>query len=113
MTNLSKRIKSIREQIDNTKQYDVNQAVELLKKYSTVKFDESIDVSVNLGVDARKSDQVVRSSTVLPKGTGRKVKVAVFAQGDKTEAAKQAGADIVGFEDLAESIKAGNIEFDV
>ncbi len=113
MTNLSKRIKSIREQIDNTKQYDVNQAVELLKKYSTVKFDESIDVSVNLGVDARKSDQVVRSSTVLPKGTGRKVKVAVFAQGDKAEAAKQAGADIVGFEDLAESIKAGNIEFDV
>ena len=113
MAKLSKRIKNLREQIDSNKQYDVSEALELLKKNSTVKFDESVDVSVNLGIDARKSDQVVRSSTVLPKGTGRKVKVAVFAQGDKAEAAKQAGADIVGFEDLAESIKGGNTDFDV
>lgn len=113
MAKLSKRIKNIREQIDSNKQYDVNEALELLKKNSTVKFDESVDISVNLGIDARKSDQVVRSSTVLPKGTGRKVKVAVFAQGDKAEAAKQAGADIVGFEDLADSIKAGKTDFDV
>ena len=113
MSKLSKRIKNIREQLDSTKQYDVTEAFEVLKKNSTVKFDESVDVSVNLGIDARKSDQVVRSSTVLPKGTGRKVKVAVFAQGDKAEAAKAAGADIVGFEDLADSIKAGNTDFDV
>jgi len=113
MANLSKRMQNMREQIDRNKQYDVIEALELLKKNSTVKFDESIDVSINLGVDARKSDQVVRSSTVLPKGTGRTVKVAVFAQGDKAEAAKQSGADIVGFEDLADSIKGGSIDFDV
>jgi large subunit ribosomal protein L1 len=113
MARLSKRMKAIRAQVDSTKQYDLTAAFTLLKKLSTLKFDESVDVSVNLGVDSRKSDQVVRSSTVLPKGTGRVVKVAVFAQGDKAEAAKAAGADIVGFEDLAESIKAGNMDFDV
>ena len=113
MTKLSKRIKNIREQIDNNKQYNAAEAFELLKKYSTVKFDESIDVSINLGIDARKSDQVVRSATLLPKGNGRSVKVAVFAQGEKAAAAKQAGADIVGFEDLAANIEAGSMDFDV
>jgi large subunit ribosomal protein L1 len=113
MAKLSKRIKAIREAVDSTKQYDITEACELLKKCSTVKFDEAVDVSVNLGIDARKSDQVVRSSTVLPKGTGRTVRVAVFAQGEKAEQAKAAGADIVGFDDLSESIKAGNMDFDV
>jgi large subunit ribosomal protein L1 len=113
MARLSKRVKAIREKIDRTKQYPINEAFALLKELSNVKFDESIDVSVNLGVDARKSDQVVRSSTVLPKGMGRTVRVAVFAQGEKAEAAKAAGADIVGFEDLAETIKKGEMNFDV
>lgn len=113
MAKLSKRVKAIRQQIDRTKQYPVKEAFELLKKVSKIKFDEAVDVSINLGVDPKKSDQVVRSSTVLPKGMGRKVRVAVFAQGDKAEAAKTAGADLVGFEDLAETIKKGEMDFDV
>lgn len=110
---LAKRIKKIRESVDSTKQYEVNEAFELLKTLSTVKFAESVDVSVNLGIDPRKSDQVVRGASVLPNGTGKTVRVAVFAQGEQAEAAKAAGADIVGFEDLAESVKGGNLDFDV
>ena len=103
----------IREKVDATKQYEVEEAFALLKELSKVKFGESVDVAVNLGIDPRKSDQVVRGSSVLPNGTGKTVRVAVFAQGEQAEAAKAAGADIVGFEDLAESVKAGNMDFDV
>lgn len=113
MSKISKRLKAIREKIDKAKQYPALDAFSLIKELSTVKFDESVDVSVKLGVDPRKSDQVVRSSTVLPKGTGKTVRVAVFAQGDKAEAATAAGADIVGFDDLAETIKKGEMNFDV
>lgn len=113
MAKLSKRAKAIREKVDAEKQYDIQEAFSLLKELSTVKFAESVDVAVNLGVDPRKSDQVVRGSSVLPNGTGKTVRVAVFAQGEQAEAAKAAGADQVGFEDLAESIKAGNMDFDV
>jgi large subunit ribosomal protein L1 len=110
---MSKRYKLIAAKVDRTKAYPVNDALALAKETAVAKFDESIDVSVNLGVDARKSDQIVRGSVVLPKGTGKSVRVAVFAQGAKAEDAKAAGADIVGFEDLAESIKKGNLDFDV
>jgi large subunit ribosomal protein L1 len=103
----------IAEKVEATKLYSVEEAVALLSELSTVKFKESVDVSVNLGVDPRKSDQVVRGSTVLPNGTGKDVRVAVFAQGANAEAAKEAGADVVGFEDLAEQVKAGNLDFDV
>jgi large subunit ribosomal protein L1 len=103
----------IAEKVEATKLYSVEEAVALLSELSTVKFKESIDVSVNLGVDPRKSDQVVRGSTVLPHGTGKDVRVAVFAQGANAEAATAAGADVVGFEDLAEQVKAGNLDFDV
>jgi len=113
MAKLSKRTRAIREKVEAGKLYQVEEAVALLAELSTVKFKESLDVAVNLGVDPRKSDQVVRSSTVLPNGTGKTVRVAVFAQGANADAAKEAGADIVGFEDLAESIKAGNMDFDV
>ena len=113
MAKLGKRAKAIREKVDAEKQYVVAEAFSLLKELSTVKFDESVDVAVNLGIDPRKSDQVVRGSSVLPNGTGKTVRVAVFAQGAQAEAAKEAGADIVGFEDLAESVKAGNMDFDV
>ncbi|WP_409524610.1 50S ribosomal protein L1 [Nitrincola sp. MINF-07-Sa-05] len=113
MTKLSKRQKAIREKVDASKQYEIQEAVALLADVSKVKFTESIDVAVNLGVDPRKSDQVVRGSTVLPHGTGKDVRVAVFAQGDNVEKAKEAGADIVGFDDLAEQIKGGNLDFDV
>ena len=113
MAKLSKRAKAIREKVDAEKQYDIQEAFSLLKELSTVKFAESVDVAVNLGVDPRKSDQVVRGSSVLPNGTGKSVRVAVFAQGEQAEAAKSAGADQVGFEELAESIKAGNMDFDV
>lgn len=99
--------------VERTKSYAVAEALALVKKAATAKFDESIDVAVNLGVDAKKSDQVVRGSVVLPAGTGKKVRVAVFAQGEKAEAARAAGADIVGLEDLAEQIKAGKIDFDI
>lgn len=113
MAKLTKRARLIAEKVEATKLYSVEEAVALLSELSTVKFKESIDVSVNLGVDPRKSDQVVRGSTVLPNGTGKDVRVAVFAQGANAEAAKEAGADVVGFEDLAEQVKAGNLDFDV
>ena len=113
MAKLGKRARAIREKVDAEKQYEPIEALALLKELSKVKFDESIDVSVNLGIDPRKSDQAVRGSTVLPNGTGKTVRVAVFAQGEQAEAAKAAGADQVGFEDLAESIKGGNLDFDV
>ena len=113
MAKLSKRAKAIREKVEAGKYYDINEALDLLKSVPPAKFVESVDVAVNLGVDPRKSDQVVRGSTVLPNGTGKSVRVAVFTQGANAEAAKEAGADVVGMEDLAESIKAGNMDFDV
>jgi len=113
MAKLSKREKGIREQLTPGKQYPIDEALALLQQLSTVKFRESVDVSVNLGVDPRKSDQVVRSSTVLPNGTGKTVRVAVFTQGSNADAAREAGADIVGLEDLAEEVKQGKMDFDV
>ncbi|WP_027855531.1 50S ribosomal protein L1 [Marinobacterium litorale] len=113
MAKLTKRQKAIREKIEAGKLYAIDEAVAVLADVSAVKFTESMDVAVNLGVDPRKSDQVVRGSTVLPHGTGKDVRVAVFAQGDNAEKAKAAGADIVGFEDLAEQVKGGNLDFDV
>ncbi|ETI61027.1 50S ribosomal protein L1 [Marinomonas profundimaris] len=113
MAKLTKRARLIAEKVETTKLYSVEEAVALLSELSTVKFKESIDVSVNLGVDPRKSDQAVRGSTVLPNGAGKDVRVAVFAQGANAEAAKEAGADVVGFDDLAEQVKAGNLDFDV
>jgi len=109
----SKRVKSWADKIDAEKLYPLTDALQLLKECSTVKFDESVEVAVNLGIDARKSDQAVRGATVLPKGTGKTVRVAVFAQGEQAEAAKAAGADVVGFEDLAERMQAGEMDFDV
>jgi large subunit ribosomal protein L1 len=113
MAALSKRKKLAREKVDATTFYQIDEALCLVKELATSKFPESIDVSVNLGVDPRKSDQVVRGSTVLPNGTGKTVRVAVFAQGDNADKAKGAGADIVGLEDLAETIKGGEMNFDV
>jgi large subunit ribosomal protein L1 len=113
MGKLSKRMKAIREQLQPGKQYPVNEAIALLQTFSKVKFNETVDISIQLGVDSRKSDQVVRGATVMPEGTGRTVRVAVFAQGDAAKAAQQAGADIVGMEDLAEQVKAGQMDFDV
>jgi large subunit ribosomal protein L1 len=113
MASMSKRKQAGREKVDSQKLYEIDTALSLVKELATAKFPESIDVSVNLGVDPRKSDQVVRGSTVLPNGTGKTVRVAVFAQGDNAEKATAAGADIVGFEDLAESVKAGDLNFDV
>ncbi|HLS99830.1 MAG: 50S ribosomal protein L1 [Porticoccaceae bacterium] len=113
MAKLSKRARAIREKVDATKLYNINDAVGLLKELSTVKFEETFDVSVNLGIDPRKSDQAVRGATTLPHGTGKTVRVAVFTQGEAAENAKAAGADIVGMEDLAEQVKAGNLDFDV
>ena len=113
MAKLSKRQKMIREKIDADKVYSVEEAVALLKECSTVKFVESVEVAVNLGVDARKSDQAVRGATTLPHGTGGVVRVAVFTQGDAAEKAKEAGADFVGMEDLADQIKGGMMDFDV
>lgn len=113
MGTLSKRQKSVQGKVDRTKNYAVGEALALAKELATAKFDESIDVAVSLGIDARKSDQLVRGSVVLPAGTGKVVRVAVFAQGEKAEAAKAAGADIVGFDDLAAEVKAGNINFDI
>jgi large subunit ribosomal protein L1 len=113
MAKLSKRLRAIREKVDPARAYDAEEAFKLLKELSSVKFTESVDVAVNLGVDPRKSDQVVRGSTVLPNGTGKTVRVAVFAQGPAAEAAREAGADKVGMEDLAEEIKGGNLDFDV
>lgn len=113
MTKLAKKTKAALTKLVVGKQYPVIEALKLIKDISFAKFNESVDVSINLGIDTRKSDQVVRGATVLPFGTGRSARVAVFAQGANAEAAKQAGADIVGFEDLAETIKAGNMDFDV
>ena len=113
MAKLTKRQKAIAESYDANKQYTLTEAVEILNKLPPAKFKESIDIAINLGVDPRKSDQVVRGATNLPAGTGKTKRVAVFAQGAAADAAKEAGADIVGFEDLAESIKAGNMDFDV
>ena len=113
MAKLSKRARAIREKVDRARFYPVEEAFGLLKELSKVKFKESVEVAVNLGVDPRKSDQVVRGSTVLPNGTGKTVRVAVFTQGANADAAKEAGADIVGMDDLAEQVKAGNLNFDV
>ena len=109
----SKRRKAAREKIDSAKTYQVDDALGLVKELATAKFPESVDIAVNLGVDPRKSEQVVRGSTVLPNGTGKTVRVAVFAQGENAAKATSAGADIVGFEDLAETVKAGQLNFDV
>ncbi|WP_369608796.1 50S ribosomal protein L1 [Snodgrassella alvi] len=113
MAKLSKRMQAIRAAVETNKLYAIDEALNLVKANATAKFDESIDVSFNLGVDARKSDQVIRGSVVLPKGTGKTVRVAVFTQGANAEAAKAAGADVVGFDDLAAEVKAGNLNFDV
>ncbi|MES2367832.1 MAG: 50S ribosomal protein L1 [Pseudomonadota bacterium] len=113
MAKLSKRQQTIQAKIDRTKTYPVDDALGLIKETATAKFDESVDVAINLGVDARKSDQLVRGSVVLPRGTGKTVRVAVFAQGEAAKAALEAGADIVGFEDLAAEIKGGRMDFDV
>jgi large subunit ribosomal protein L1 len=113
MAKMTKRTQVLRAQIDRARSYAVTEALELVKKTATAKFDESVDVAVNLGVDAKKSDQQVRGSVVLPKGTGKTMRVAVFAQGDNAEKARVAGTDIVGFEDLAEKIKGGFMDFDV
>ncbi len=113
MAKLSKRAKLIRSKVDSTREYAINDAVALLKELTAGKFVESVDVAINLGIDARKSDQNVRGATVLPHGTGRTVRVAVFTQGANAEAAKAAGADIVGMEDLAEQVKKGEMNFDV
>lgn len=113
MTKLSKRAKVFAEKVDVDKAYAIDDAFALVKELATAKFAESIDVSVNLGIDAKKSDQVVRGSTIMPNGTGKTVRVAVFAQGANAEAATAAGADVVGFDDLAESIKGGDLDFDV
>lgn len=112
MTTLSKRQKALKGRIDCNKSYAVGDALKLAKEFANAKFDESIDVAVCLGVDPRKSDQIVRGSVVLPAGTGKSIRVAVFAQGEKAAAAKAAGADIVGYEDLAAEIKAGVMNFD-
>jgi large subunit ribosomal protein L1 len=113
MATISKRRKVSQGKVDSTRAYDIDAALQLVKELATAKFAESVDISVNLGVDPRKSDQVVRGSTVLPNGTGKTVRVAVFAQGENAEKATAAGADIVGFEDLAEKIKGGEMNFDV
>ncbi|WP_435247981.1 50S ribosomal protein L1 [Vibrio sp. nBUS_14] len=113
MAKLTKRMRVIRDKVEVTKEYEINEAVALLKELATAKFVESVDVAVNLGIDARKSDQNVRGATVLPHGTGREIRVAVFTQGANAEAAKEAGADIVGMEDLAEQVKKGVMDFDV
>jgi len=113
MAHISKRTKALLAKIDRSKAYPISDAIKLVKEGASAKFNESVDVAVNLGIDAKKSDQTVRGSIVLPKGTGKSVRVAVFAQGEKAQAAKDAGADIVGFEDLAAQVKEGKIDFDV
>jgi large subunit ribosomal protein L1 len=113
MTKLTKKAKALQGKVDSLKLYPLTDAIALVKEHATAKFDESIDVAVQLGIDAKKSDQVVRGAVVMPNGTGKTKRVAVFAQGAKAEEAKAAGADIVGMEDLAEQVKAGNLNFDV
>jgi large subunit ribosomal protein L1 len=109
----SKRVKALKAKIERTKNYPIDEALVLVKEAATAKFDESIDAAINLGVDPRKSDQVVRGSVVMPRGIGKTVRVAVFCQGANVEIARAAGADIVGFEDLAADVKAGKMDFDV
>ena len=113
MARLSKRVRAFKAKVDRTKQYPLDEALALIKEFATAKFNESIDIAVQLGVDPRKADQVVRGSVVLPAGTGRQTRVAVFAAGEKADQAKEAGADIVGMEDLADKIKAGDMPFDI
>ena len=113
MAKASKRIRAAAEKVDREKYYPLGEALNLVKELTSVKFDETVDAAINLGVNARKSDQNVRGATVLPKGTGKSVRVAVFAEGDDAEAAKAAGADIVGLQDLADEVKAGNIDFEL
>ena len=113
MAKLTKRRKLINEKLDTTKHYTIDEAVALIKELATVKFEETVDVAINLGIDPRKSDQTVRGATSLPHGTGKTVRVAVFTQGDNAEAARAAGADLVGMDDLAEEVKKGNMDFDV
>ncbi len=113
MANQGKRISALKEQLDLHKKYELLEALEIVKLNASKNFDETVDLAIRLGVDPRKSDQAVRGATVLPNGTGKTVKVAVFAQGEKADQAKEAGADIVGFEDLAEEVKKGNFDFDV
>ncbi|MEN3351856.1 MAG: large subunit ribosomal protein [Betaproteobacteria bacterium] len=113
MAHDSKRYKAIRGKIERTKLYPVQEALQLIKQNATAKFNESVDVAINLGIDAKKSDQAVRGSIVLPQGTGKSVRVAVFAQGDRAQQARDAGADVVGFDDLASEIKGGKMDFDV
>ena len=113
MAKLTKRMRVIRDKVDATREYDITEAIALLKELATAKFVESVDVAVNLGIDARKSDQNVRGATVLPNGTGRDIRVAVFTQGANAEAAKEAGAELVGMEDLAALVKKGEMNFDV
>src|SRR3954463_16339891 len=113
MAHDSKRYKSLRTKVEHMKLYPVQDALQLVKQNATAKFDESVDVALNLGIDAKKSDQAVRGSIVLPQGTGKSVRVAVFAQGDRAQQARDAGADIVGFDDLAADIKGGKMDFDV
>ena len=113
MANLSKRMKALEGKVQIGKNYPLDEALNILKGTASAKFDESVDVAINLGIDAKKSDQNVRGTAVMPRGTGKKVRVAVFAEGAAAEAAKKAGADIVGFQDLADQIKQGNIDFDL
>ena len=113
MAKLSKRVQALRAKVDRNRNYPLADALALVKEMANAKFDESVDLAVNLGIDAKKSDQLVRGSVVLPAGTGKSVRVAVFAQGAKAEEAKAAGADVVGFDDLAAEVKAGNLNFDV
>src|SRR5919112_4299634 len=113
MAHDSKRYKALRGKIERMKLYPVQDALKIIKDNATAKFNESVDVAINLGIDAKKSDQAVRGSLVLPQGTGKSVRVAVFAQGDRAQQARDAGADIVGFDDLAAEIKGGKMDFDV
>lgn len=113
MAKMSKRMTEMRSKIDKTRQYGIDDGLSLLKQLSTVKFDESVDASINLGVDPRKSDQNVRGSSVLPNGTGKQVRIAVFTQGDNADKATEAGADVVGMQELADSMKAGDLNYDV
>jgi large subunit ribosomal protein L1 len=112
MARAGKRLRNLYEKVGTTEQASVEEALQIVKSSASCKFDESVDVAVNLGIDPRKSDQNVRGTTVLPRGTGKTVRIAVFAQGEQAEAAKKAGADVVGFDELAETIKAGNLDFD-
>ena len=113
MARRSKRLRELREKVDRDRMHEVGEALELVRALANAKFKESVDVSINLGVDPRKSDQVVRGSTVMPNGTGKDVRVAVFAQGAAADAAREAGAEIVGMDDLAEQVKAGQLDFDM